>query len=944
VERFFFTWVTVIAALSAAAGPGVARADDERPVSESLLPVSARADIAVRGESGGLAVLLLTDRVELGRGDSRMQADRAILWIDPTRSHQLGKVLMEVYAEGNVRTVEQGVRVTSPRVFFRWTASKLTVDDTDGLIPTQSGPFKGPFMERAEAARKAGVVPREPATVLPPKEKPPVAQFPPRETPGIAEVPPREPKPPSGKVPPKEVPPSGVVEPARIGLIYGQQQEGPDIKTTVEGDYRVTVITRYPDIVFQDPTSERGQFEILAENMVIWVNESKLKEPGGLREADLQIYAEGHVVIYEERKTIQCEQLFYDYKDQRGLMAGGPGGLALVRATTEDRTMPFYYRAKEFRQVSADRYTSRNVTMSTSEFNPPEWGIVCSEVALTAGTRTVTDESGRTREVQAMERADAWDTKLEVEGVPLFYWPYFSHDLQNNRTILRKAHLVSSNQYGFGAQTEWDLYDLGVYQNDWSDLRFLYDYYSKRGTGLGLKFDYTRPDYWGNLMVYTIHDTGIDRTGLPPDDPQRIRVDWQHRQTLSEHWRLDAELSYLSDSQFLDEYWEKIAREEKERETYANLRYLNENKELSILARYRLNDFQTQTEYLPEARFAWTGEPILGDRLTYIQDTHLGYVRRLWDDKLQDVGLLPANYQSLRLISEHEVQYPMDVGIFRVVPFVDAAFSAYNQVISGQADRVALTAGTRASTSFWHIYDVNNRLWDINRLRHVVTPSVAVFDTVYLSKQPDAIYQFDEFDSAGDQKVVQFELRQRLQTRRLFRSTDPEKVGGWYTVDWMALNLELNYFPSPDRYDNGHTLSPMRAEYRWQVSDRLALLSDADIRVDSTPEIETFDLGLSWDRSPKLNLYIGQRYIRESGSNITIGQLDYKLDERWNLGFFAQYDFGLGASNDYRVVFKRRLHRWILEFGYEYNATQHNHEMTLMLWPQGVAEGQLRFF
>jgi len=446
VERFFFTWVTVIAALSAAAGPGVARADDERPVSKSLLPVSARADIAVRGESGGLAVLLLTDRVELGRGDSRMQADRAILWIGPDTLPPARQGV-----DGGLRRGERphrGAGSPGDESARSSSAGRLETDGGrhDGLIPTQSGPFKGPFMERAEAARKAGVVPREPATVLPPKEKPPVAQFPPRETPGIAEVPPREPKPPSGKVPPKEVPPSGVVEPVRIGLIYGQQQEGPDIKTTVEGDYRVTVITRYPDIVFQDPTSERGQFEILAENMVIWVNESKLKEPGGLREADLQIYAEG-----TSSSTRSARPSSASSSSTTTRTAGSHGG-----RTRRPRPRPGHHRGPHHalllprqgvppglgRPVHLAKRHHVHQRVSTR----PSGGIVCSEVALTAGTRTVTDESGRTREVQAMERADAWDTKLEVEGVPLFYWPYFSHDLQNNRTILRKAHLVSSNQ------------------------------------------------------------------------------------------------------------------------------------------------------------------------------------------------------------------------------------------------------------------------------------------------------------------------------------------------------------------------------------------------------------------------------------------------------------------------------------------------------------------
>ena len=922
---------------------GVVCAAEGAPVSESTLPVTARADFAQRAEERGAAVLLLTDHVELTRGTSQMLADRAIVWIDQVRSRELGKVMMEVYAEGNVRTVEQGVRVTSPRVFFRWTASELTVDDADGFIAPHAGAFTGPFVERGESVRKAGAVPRAPETPLPPKEKPPVGQLPPKEVPPAGELPPAE-KSPAVPPPPKPVATGGIVEPTRIGLIFGQQQEGPDIKTFVEGDYRVTVVTRYPDIVFYDPGSERGQLEILAENMVIWVNEAKVKEGGRLREADLQIYAEGNVVIYQERKTIQCERLFYDYKNQRGLMVGGPAGTAVVKTFSEDRKIPFYYRAKEFRQVSQDRYLSKDVTITTSEFAQPEWGITASEVTLTAGTKTVTDEAGRTREVEVLERADAWNARLMVQGVPIFYWPYFTRDLQNNKTIIRKIRVLNSNQYGFGVKTEWDLYDLGVYENDWSDLLFLCDFYSKRGLGYGLRFDYDRPGYWGNLWGYTIHDSGVDKNGLPPDDPQRSRLKWLHRHTLSDHWRLDAELSWLSDSEFLNEYWEKEFKEEKEQETYLRLRYLKENRTLSILGRYRLNDFQTQTEYLPEARFAWTGEPLLAGRLTYIQDTHLGHVRRRWDDKLQDLGLLPADYESWRLVTEHELQYPLRAGIFQVAPFLDTAYSVYDEVVSGEHDRLALTAGARASTAFWHIYDVNSRLWDINRLRHVITPSIAVFDTFELTKRPDTVLQFDEFDSVNDMKVVRLELRQRLQTRRLARSLEPAMVGAWYTVNWMVLDLELNYFPEPDEYNEGRTLSPLRAEYLWQMSDRVALLSNADVRVDQGPQVETFDVGLFFNRSPKVTLYLGERYIRESESNIAIAQMDYKLDERWTVGVLGQFDFGLGQTNDYRVVLKRRLHRWILEFGYEYDAGQHDHSITLMLWPQGVPEGQLRFF
>ena len=199
------------------------------------IPVTAKAGVAVRHRLNGQTMLLFTGRAEFTRGSSRMEADRTLVWIDEVRSDRLGVVVMTVYAEGHVLTVEKGAHVTSPRVFFHWTASELTVDDADGFIDLQAKAFSGPFFDRAETVRARGAVPVVRAPI-PPKVKPPV-----------------------GEVPPKPGPPGAIIEPTRIGLIYGQQQEGPHIKSFIEGDYRITVVTHYPDIVFFDPGGKVGR-------------------------------------------------------------------------------------------------------------------------------------------------------------------------------------------------------------------------------------------------------------------------------------------------------------------------------------------------------------------------------------------------------------------------------------------------------------------------------------------------------------------------------------------------------------------------------------------------------------------------------------------------------------------------------------------------------------
>jgi hypothetical protein len=868
----------------------------------------------VRWKIEGFTVLLLSPHAEIRRGASRMDAERAILWIDEERSKESGKVVMDVYAEGNVSTVEKGVKTSGPRLFFRWAAPQFTVDDIDGFIETLKTPVEDDFTKRAEEVRKAAV---------PPAEIKPLA--------------PRE-------VPPKEVLPPGAAEAGRVGFIYGQLQEGPDIKSFVEGDYRITVLTRYPDIVIREPAST---LEILAENMVIWVKEKREKGQG-LSASELQVYAEGRVRIYSAGKTITCDRLFYDYGNQRGLILGTPENMASIKTFSRARNVPLFYRAKEFRQVSRDRYQADNAILTNSEFAWPEWGIKTERMELSSGRESVVDETGAVRDTVVREDLEAWNNFVTVRDVPVFYWPYFTRDLMNDRTVIRSLRFKGSNRFGLSVLTKWDLYDLGIYENDWSKLTLSVDEYSKRGLGLGLNFDYRLNDGWGEFYTYAIHDRGTDLTGLPPPDRDRERVKWRHRQFLSEHWRLDLEFSWISDSQFLYEYWEHEFKEEKEQESVGYLRYLNEDVYFSVTERLRTNTYQTQTEYNPEARLAWTGEPVGHGGLTYFQDTRVGNVLRRFDEEADR-----RDYRSWRFHTEHEVDYPVDVSIFRITPYFDASYTGYEITPEGGHSRLALTAGVRSSTQFWRIYNYYNRLLDINRLRHIITPSIDIQDTFLVTKRPDDIFQFDSVDDVEDVKVVNFRVRQRLQTRRPQRSVEPvkmgeftpvgrETIGAWQTVDWMMLEATLPWFIDKGFDKNeGDKVGPLMLDYWWVISDRVKLLADARIGGDNG--VQTFDIGLEINRSPTTVIYIGQRYTARSRSDISILSIDYKLDERWSLGYFGQYDFGSAADIRQRFTLRRRLHRWILELSFEYDPGKNDTSYGFMLMPQGLPEAKLRF-
>ena len=55
------------------------------------------------------------------------------------------------------------------------------------------------------------------------------------------------------------------------------------------------------------------------------------------------------------------------------------------------------------------------------------------------------------------------------------------------------------------------------------------------------------------------------------------------------------------------------------------LKRLNNNRALSLEANGQVNDFFTETEWLPRLDHYWLGESLLGDRLTWFEHSQVGY-------------------------------------------------------------------------------------------------------------------------------------------------------------------------------------------------------------------------------------------------------------------------------------------------------------------------------
>ena len=507
------------------------------------------------------------------------------------------------------------------------------------------------------------------------------------------------------------------------------------------------------------------------------------------------------------------------------------------------------------------------------------------------------------------------------------------------------------------------------------------DYYDKRGVGAGAQVEYEREDYFGKILGYIAHDTGEDKLGrddtrqnLKPPRELRGRFSWLHRQYLPYSWQLTTGLSYLSDENFLEEYYRHEFDVGNEQETFIHLKRIQDNWGLSILGKSRLNDFADKLEELPSIEFHLTGQSLFDDKFTLYSDSQLSRLRqRIGNEHTTLINNRMFSFASHRT----ELDMPLKAKDLKIVPFVAGTFayddrSGFTRTLVdgtntgkfGEDKAFIGELGVRVSKQpYWKVYpNVKSRLWDLNKLRHVIKP------------QLNAVL-YGESDSVVKQRdTLNLNLSQRLQTKR-----GPK--GKQRTVDWMRLDMDVTWvnnstsastagadrffwnnpavpariFSAPQIF-NGDLASSLRkfemfgprrnyfsSDYIWRMSDATALLSDMNFDMQSGV-VQQFNFGFSHMRWPNLSYYVGSRYLRrveimdEKGSNVFTFAATYILDPRYTIIFSQQFDFDYGANVRSDITLIRRYHRMFCGLTFSADQSLDRQAIVLSIWPQGVPE------
>ncbi len=164
-------------------------------------------------------------------------------------------------------------------------------------------------------------------------------------------------------------------------------------------------------------------------------------------------------------------------------------------------------------------------------------------------------------------------------GVPIFYWPYLAGDTSKNDIPLRRIDITNSRTYGLSLETTWDLFGLAGQpepKNVHADLNL--DYFGKRGPAGGVDADWKGDTYNGVLKSYVLEDNGTDRLGanrtnvgiLSTDRGRFLRA---NHLELGDGWSLNLEGTYISDPNFLEQFFNGEFNGDKEHETSFYLKH-----------------------------------------------------------------------------------------------------------------------------------------------------------------------------------------------------------------------------------------------------------------------------------------------------------------------------------------------------------------------------------
>lgn len=311
---------------------------------------------------------------------------------------------------------------------------------------------------------------------------------------------------------------------------------------------------------------------------------------------------------------------------------------------------------------------------------------------------------------------------------------------------------------------------------------------------------------------------------------------------------------------------------------------------------------------MPELRFDLANQEIL-DSGFYLKNTTMY-------SNLVEKTAAPSEVRQKtdRTDVDTEISYPMKISFLEFNPFIGSEHTHYTRTKAGYDDNVfrgQFKTGASLSTKFYRLFDVEFDQFgvEVNRLRHLVTPSIAYSYKADPTVPSSWLDQYDSIDELTNANTMNFSLENKLQTKRNDQ-----------TVDLLRFVLETDYrfHPHPGR----EGFEYITADIDFKPTDWLTFYSDTKFDVDNDRfKDANFDLYIN--NRDKWSFDIGKRWDRDVDDQLTT-EFKYKLNRRMSFRAYNRFDLDSGVHKEQEYSIIRDLHSWDMELTFNETRNEGN--------------------
>ncbi len=999
----------------------------EVPSTDPAEPLSVQATQAARWTEGEYEVWHLTGGVRIVQGSTEAAAHEAVVWIeqqaatpvdDEGRSAEPRVRSLLVRMAGDVKVTTMAGEAAAATVRGpQWTGRFWTLRDPRLDFASVVGSVARPplYEQPAEpTAMPAGGGATDGSRVVPASaEESPIeqAQFSEFGAPAVPQV--------------------ATAAPARRLRAFPRSSVPLAIKwlPSPSGNEWIAVITSGVNLVI-DGVDPAGPLDISADRLVIWTRGSAQPDLDGAaaQSADvpLELYMEGNVVFRQGQRVVEAENMFYDVPRSSGVITG-----ATVLTPVDNYSGAVRLRADVLRQVDRSRFVAQRTGLTSSRLGVPTWEFRSRELEFTDeqvplaspfGQPAIDPATGEPK-VEHQQFITSRGNTVTLGGVPVLWWPVLATNAKKPTFYINDLQIKNDQIFGTQILTGWDAFQVLGWRRppDGVDWDFDVDYLSLRGPGGGTSLLYNRPSFLGlqtpasgDLDAWFIGDVGKDNLGLYrrdftypgyPDRTFRGRSFWRHRQDLGGTtdslfggWQARGTAGWISDMNFLEEYYEAEWEEGYEQRTWLDLRRPVENRELKLLTSVRLDPFFTQTEWWPRLDHYFMGQPLLRDAVSWYEHSGIAYAR-------QDVPQTPTKGQGRdiwtllpyesdvlgeRLATRQELDLPFQAGAVKLVPYALGELAHWGEALDGSPiDRAYGQVGIRSSLPMWTSDNtVESQLWNLHGLAHKV-----VFEAEFsYADATQSIDQFPLYDQIDDDAINQYRRNipywdygavpgqptplaapfifgqdnkydpRTYAVRRGMASwvTGPTEIANdltafrvaarqrWQTkrgpignrriIDWITFDVDGEFFPTTSQ-NFGQVMGLWQYDFRWHVGDRTVVLSTADVDFFTGGQ-QLYTFGALLNRTPRGSFYIGfNQFGGPINASVLMGSYTYRMSPKWASSFGSAIDLtGRNIGQNFQLV--RIGEAFLMTFGFNVDYSRNNVGVTFNLEPRFLSRTQ----